>query len=68
MRPVPERITAKAAGETHYTASKPCKNGHEPIRYVSSGACVECSLLWTKKYKNARPGLEAKWARDRRAK
>ncbi len=68
MNPVPERTAAKAAGERHYETGKPCKNGHIAKRYTSSGICVVCDAERHAKWLAARPGLEAKWARERRAK
>lgn len=36
------RIKAAKAGESTYISDKPCKHGHAPIRYTSTGGCVEC--------------------------
>lgn len=35
------RATALASGAIHY-AGKPCRKGHAGLRYVSTGACVDC--------------------------
>ena len=68
MKPVPERAAAKAAGERHYSTGKPCKNGHLALRFTANGVCVECAKITHARYLAAHPGLEARWARDRRAK
>lgn len=68
MRPVPEREAAKAIGDRHYDTGKPCKNGHLAKRYTSTGKCVICDAAKRKRWLDIRPGLEAKWARERRAK
>ena len=39
---------SKGKGET-YVASKPCKRGHEPIRFVKGGMCVACSAYHNEK-------------------
>ncbi len=64
----PERTSARERGETHYTTGEPCQNGHPGLRYVSNGICVDCDTDRMARYHAARPGLGAKWARDRRAK
>jgi len=36
-------------GASRYTAAKPCKHGHAPVRYVNGGGCCECNLRkWEK--------------------
>lgn len=42
------REIAKEQGHVTYTAVNSCKRGHDPIRYVSNGVCVECSSLYSK--------------------
>ena len=39
--------------ELTYVAEKPCKYGHEPIRYRSGGACVVCMKTRAKAHKAA---------------
>jgi 5-methylcytosine-specific restriction endonuclease McrA len=68
MRSVPERIAAKAAGEKRYSTGKPCKNGHLCERRTCNGRCLECDKGILRRYKDSHPGLEARWARERRAK
>lgn len=34
---------AREAGLKFYDATKPCRRGHEPIRYVSNRMCAECA-------------------------
>jgi len=68
MQPVPERLAARAAGEKFYFVSKPCKNGHICKRKVSTGKCVMCNADIRRRYMASHPGLEAGWARERRAK
>lgn len=36
------RLRAAAAGYTRYYTGRPCAQGHDSERYVSSGACIEC--------------------------
>ena len=38
------RKDAKAQGLTRFFTGRPCRQGHRVARFVSSGACVECSL------------------------
>ncbi len=40
-----ERRKAYDLGETTYTALHKCKRGHIPIRYTSTGVCVECNKI-----------------------
>ena len=68
MQPVPERLAAKAAGETRYSTGKPCKNGHLCERWTATGHCIECWEAGKARYFAANPGIEARWARERRAK
>lgn len=80
MRPVPERLAAKAAGERFYTDGKPCKNGHYvwmategaircgARRRTDTGRCTACLGAAVRRWKNRNPGEEARWARERRAK
>ncbi len=63
----PNRTAARAAGAIHYSTGVACKHGHDR-RYVASGTCVECEPGRTKRYRAKTPGIEAKWARERRAK
>lgn len=63
----PNRTAARERGETHYSTGTPCKNGHDR-RLVSFGQCAECRVERTRNFFRDRPGLEAKWARERRAK
>ncbi len=44
------RERAKAQGASTYVGY-PCKHGHDPIRYVGTGACVECQRQARKEYK-----------------
>lgn len=64
----PMRAAARAAGEKTYETGEPCRNGHSAPRFTCNGFCVECDAARTKRWRSARPGLEAKWARERRAK
>ena len=36
------RDAARAAGQLTFTTPYKCKRGHEGVRYVSSGECVQC--------------------------
>jgi len=49
MKPVPERETAKLAGERFYSTGKPCKNGHLSKRYTGTGICATCATINSKK-------------------
>lgn len=42
------RAAALAAGEAHYTSAKPCRRGHEPLRFAKDGHCVGCASVKTK--------------------
>lgn len=64
----PERITAKQAGRTRYSTGEPCENGHLSERLVCDGQCVACKVSTRKRWLRHRPGLEAHWAREHRAK
>lgn len=64
----PARLAAKDAGLTHWTTGEPCQNGHNTMRYVSNGVCIECDTEKRRRYHGKRPGVEARWARERRAK
>lgn len=54
------RIAAFAAGEKKYLAKKPCKNGHDPMRWTKSRQCVVCQRENYAKYIAKRPG----WLRE----
>lgn len=64
----PMRIEARERGEIHYSVGESCKHGHEDKKFVANGICVQCAAARCKKYFDERPGLEAKLARERRAK
>lgn len=64
----PARIEARSAGLRRYSTGEPCTHGHDVERWVFNGQCVECGMDINKRWKAARPGAEAKWARERRAK
>lgn len=66
-REPPSRTEARQRGDMHYSTEIPCKYGHN-LRYVSSSQCVECSIERNRKWFAAHPGVEAEWARKRRAK
>ena len=63
----PNRVAARERGEIHYSTGTVCRHGHD-LRFTSNGICVACMAKRAAKYHAERPGLEAKWARDRRAK
>lgn len=58
------RKEAIAAGEKRYQG-KPCPVGHNGLRYTSSGSCVECALIYHRKW-TAQSSLD--WGRYWRAK
>lgn len=64
----PARQAAKDAGRRHYAAGFTCVNGHEDKRYVANGHCFGCQAARQRRYAEAHPGQEARWARERRAK
>lgn len=41
MRKSP-RESAMESGEKFYSSGKQCRNGHDDLRYTSSGVCVGC--------------------------
>lgn len=43
--------------ELTYAASKPCRRGHEPIRYIKSKQCRACALLTSTAYNQTIPDL-----------
>lgn len=45
-----EREEAFRAGLRTYNTGRPCKNGHEPVRYTKTGICVGCSKMNSAKY------------------
>ena len=45
------REVAEASGERFYFTGKPCKRGHIDKRYVSSGTCVTCNDMLTKRWR-----------------
>lgn len=59
-----ERRDLRAAGFTRFDGA-PCKLGHGTERYVSSGGCVVCHALRTRKWLSENPekwsGLFSKW-------
>ena len=63
----PARIAAKKADLKTYQTGDPCQNGHAAPRFTCNGICVECDRAKIARYRSKNPGLEAKWARDRRA-
>lgn len=63
----PNRIAAREAELLHFSTGRPCAHGHDR-RFVSNGLCVDCQTERTGRWKRQRPGLEAEWARKRRAK
>jgi 5-methylcytosine-specific restriction endonuclease McrA len=62
----PNRTAARGRGEIHYSTGVACRNGHDR-RWVSNAVCTECGPSRVAAYLKARPGLEASWARKRRA-
>lgn len=45
---------ARALGQKFYIAS-PCKHGHAPIRYSSTGSCVACQKKHSNGWSNKNP-------------
>lgn len=43
------RIDAARNGEKYYNTGLPCKHGHTTLRYTSTGNCVECTKMYSKK-------------------
>lgn len=54
------RQEALESGATRYTPTRPCKRGHNALRYTASGACVECD-------REQRERLMAKYREKREA-
>lgn len=54
----PARFAAAERGERTYRCDAPCKRGHDPVRYTSTGQCVECAqaVQQTVKVAGARSG------------
>ena len=49
-RQIITRAEARALGKRFYFSGQKCKAGHISMRYVSTGACQECTALKTKIY------------------
>lgn len=49
-RTIKTRKQAAQAGENKYYTGKPCINGHDGPRYVSSGICCKCNSEGVKRY------------------
>lgn len=45
------RIEASKLGLKIYDADEPCRYGHEPKRYVSTGACIQCQRIASERYR-----------------
>jgi hypothetical protein len=60
-RTVMTRKEAWRAGHTHYYTGTPCAQGHDSLRYVSTGNCTECARSYTQagraRYVERRPGV-----------
>jgi hypothetical protein len=52
-QPTPRQL-ARAAGEHHFFAKKPCKRGHHSPRLTSTNACLECKKLTLKRFYDKR--------------
>lgn len=39
----PERLQAAERGDVSYRGGRECRYGHAPIRWVSTGGCVQCT-------------------------
>lgn len=50
MKTIKTRREAADAGESKYYTGKPCKNGHDGMRYTASGICCKCNSDGVKKY------------------
>lgn len=48
MENIISRSDALKQGLKTYTAKKPCKRNHPPIRYSSNGVCVACKLEFSR--------------------
>jgi hypothetical protein len=61
MKQVIKRNDALRAGLTHYYSGNLCAQGHDAVRYVSTGTCVECAKNYTNagraRYVERRPGV-----------
>jgi hypothetical protein len=55
------REEAWRAGSKRYTAEKPCSNGHEPVRYTSTGACCQCIAKGKEKWSQSRAADAWRW-------
>lgn len=49
------RALAFEEGRSKYKSDKPCRRGHDPIRYTNTGACVKCVALYARKYRTRGP-------------
>ena len=54
-RPVPSSIKtrkqAAADGDKMYYTGTPCQNGHDSMRYTSTGACFDCNREHARQYR-----------------
>ena len=46
------RSEGLALGRKRYYTGKPCKNGHDAQRFVSTGACVACNVARSRLFAN----------------
>lgn len=68
MPEIVNRSEAKERGGKRYFTGKECKNGHLSERFVSCMACVECSTLRHKKWKQDNPDRFLQHMRKHQAK
>lgn len=50
MRAIKTRRQAAEAGENKYYTGSPCVNGHDSLRYTTSGICCKCNAEGVKTY------------------
>ena len=50
LRPIHTRKEAKALGMKQYYTGKPCKQGHDAMRYVCNRQCIPCQSDSMKRY------------------
>lgn len=50
-----KREQAILSGERFYKSGKPCRNGHDDLRYASNGTCVGCQMDKNARYAKNKP-------------
>jgi hypothetical protein len=58
------RDEARAAGSTIFDSGRPCRKGHEPVRYTANYSCVECARVSVAEYGKKHPDIVRQRRKD----